>query len=66
MNILQVDIHIMNIIKKLRLDNMFTVTVEHIYSGCIKVLQGVSLASIGNAHNLDWAFWKVKEVEFND
>ena len=49
-----------------RLINMFTVTVEHIYNGCIKVLQGVSLASIGHAHNLDWTFWKVKEVEFND
>ena len=45
---------------------MFTVTVEHIYTKCIRVLTGVSLASIGNANNLDWNFWKVKEVEFND
>ena len=45
---------------------MFTVTVEHIRNGCIKTLTGISLASIGNAHNLDWNFWKVKSVEFND
>ena len=45
---------------------MFTVTVEHIYNGCIRVLDGTSLASIGNAHNLDWKFWKAKEVEYND
>ena len=45
---------------------MFTVTVEHIHNGCIRVLEGTSLASIGNAHNLDWNFWKVKSVEFNN
>lgn len=45
---------------------MFTVTVEHIYTKCIRVLEGTSLASIGNAHNLDWNIWKVKEVEYND
>lgn len=44
---------------------MFTVTVEHKYCGYTKILQGVSLASIGNAHNLDWNIWKVKEVEYN-
>ena len=44
---------------------MFTVTVEHIHTKAIRVLQGVSLYKIGIAHNLDWNFWKVKSVEFN-
>lgn len=45
---------------------MYTVTLEHKYCKCIRVLKGESLAKIYKNNNLDMNIWIVKAVDYND